>query len=184
MKLWLLRHAAVQLEAGLCYGASDVVADPELTQQAASAVAPLLPPHLPVRVSGLGRAAQLATALAALRPDLPPAVVDIRLNEMHFGAWELQPWNAIPRTDFDRWMADFGQHRFGGVESAQMLLDRVASALEQQRREPTDDVLWITHAGVIRAVQYLLEHGARPIRDAAQWPKEAPATGGYVCLNL
>jgi alpha-ribazole phosphatase len=81
-------------------------------------------------------------------------------------------------------MADFGQHRFGGVESAQMLLDRVASAVEQQRRELTDEALWITHAGVIRAVQYLLEHGARPIRDAAQWPKEAPATGGYICLNL
>lgn len=184
MKLWLLRHAAVQLEAGLCYGASDVAADPVLTQRAAAEVAAVLPTGLSLRVSGLARAGQLARALSSLRPDLPTAVVDTRLNEMDFGEWELQAWNAVPRLAFDRWMADFGQHRFGGVESTQMLLDRVACALAQQRREPADEALWITHAGVIRAVQYLAEHGNQPIRHAGQWPEVAPATGGYRCLDL
>ncbi|MFT5933725.1 MAG: alpha-ribazole phosphatase, partial [Hydrogenophaga sp.] len=28
MKLWLVRHARVQLASGLCYGASDVPAEP------------------------------------------------------------------------------------------------------------------------------------------------------------
>lgn len=184
MKLWLLRHAAVKLEAGLCYGASDVSADPALTQQAASAVAQQLPPRLPVRVSGLGRAAQLADALRALRPDLLATVVDVRLNEMDFGEWELKSWDAIPRVAFDRWMADFGQIRFGGAESTQMVLDRVAAALEEQRLAPGDEALWITHAGVIRAVQYLASHGTTAIRDLNQWPREAPVTGGYICLNL
>lgn len=184
MKLWLLRHAAVQLEAGLCYGASDVPADLALTQQAASAMAGVLPSGLPVRVSGLVRAAQLARALGALRPDLPLAVVDVRLNEMDFGEWELQAWNAVPRIAFDRWMANFGQHRFGGAESTQMVLNRVAAALEEQRAARVDEAMWITHAGVIRAVQYLALHGTEPIRDPAQWPTRAPATGGYICLDL
>jgi alpha-ribazole phosphatase len=184
MKLWLLRHAAVQLEAGLCYGASDVPADPALTQQAARAAAEVLPPGLGVRVSGLARAAQLVNALREWRPDLPSAVVDVRLNEMDFGEWELRPWNAVPQIAFDRWMANFGQHRFGGAESTQMVLNRVAAALEEQRAAGADEALWITHAGVIRAVQYLALHGTEPIRDAAQWPTQAPSTGGYICLDL
>ena len=182
MKLWLMRHAAVQLEAGICYGATDVPACPELTEQAARAVAPLLSAGVPVRVSGLGRAGQLARALGDLRPDLPAALVDVRLNEMDFGEWELQPWDAVPRTAFDRWMADFGQHRFGGAESTQMVLDRVAAALEEQRTM-ANEALWITHAGVIRAVQYLAEHGQRPISQVEQWPQQAPSTGGYICVN-
>lgn len=93
MKLWLLRHARVELETGLCYGASDVPANAVLTQQAAQAAAALLPPGLPVWVSGLDRAQQLAQALGRLRPDLGEAVIDTRLNEMHFGHWELQPWS-------------------------------------------------------------------------------------------
>jgi alpha-ribazole phosphatase len=184
MKLWLLRHAAVQLEAGLCYGASDVLADPALTLQAASAAAEVLPRGMPLRVSGLARAAQLVHALRTLRPDLLPALVDVRLNEMDFGEWELQAWNAVPRIAFDRWMANFGQHRFGGAESTQMVLNRVAAALEEQRAARVNEALWITHAGVIRAVQYLALHGTEPIRDLAQWPTEAPATGSYICLDL
>ena len=65
MKLWLLRHARVTLEPGLCYGASDVPADAGLTRQAAESAAALLPTGLAVRVSGLARAQQLARELTA-----------------------------------------------------------------------------------------------------------------------
>jgi alpha-ribazole phosphatase len=183
MKLWLLRHARVELEPGLCYGASDVPANGELTQQAGQAAAALLPPGLPVWVSGLGRAQQLARALSHLRPDLGAAVVDTRLNEMDFGRWELQPWDAMPRAAFDVWMADFAHHRFGGAESTQELIDRVADALEDLRQRALGDAVWVTHAGVIRAAQFITTHGRGPIRCASQWPREAPATGGHLCLR-
>ena len=90
MKLWLLRHAQVELEAGLCYGATNVPANAALTLQAAEAAAAMLLPGLPVWVSGLGRAQQLAQALTSLRPDLGMPVTDTRLNEMDFGLWELR----------------------------------------------------------------------------------------------
>lgn len=183
MKLWLLRHARVELEPGLCYGASDVPANGELTRQAAQAAAALLPPGLPVRVSGLGRAQQLAQALGHLRPDLGAAVVDTRLNEMDFGRWELQPWDAMPRAAFDVWMADFAHHRFGGSESTQELIDRVADALDDLRQRAPGETVWVTHAGVIRAAQFIATHGRGPIRCASQWPQEAPATGGHLCLR-
>jgi alpha-ribazole phosphatase len=183
MKLWLLRHARVELEPGLCYGASDVPANGEFTQQAAQAAAALLPPGLPVRVSGLGRAQQLARALGRLRPDLGEAVVDTRLNEMDFGRWELQPWDAMPRAAFDVWMADFAHHRFGGAESTQELIDRVADALDDLRQRVPGEAVWVTHAGVIRAAQFITTHGRGPICYASQWPQDAPATGGHLCLR-
>lgn len=184
MKLWLLRHARVTLEAGLCYGVSDVPADPALTRQAAETAAGLLPLGLPVRVSGLGRAQQLAQALCQLRPDLPPPAIDPRLNEMDFGRWELQRWEAIPRGAFDDWMADFAHHRFGGAESSQQIIERVADAIDHQRSQPESEAVWVTHAGVIRAAQFVVTHGRGPIRYASQWPREAPEPGGWLQLTV
>jgi alpha-ribazole phosphatase len=184
MKLWLLRHAAVVLEPGLCYGASDVAAHTDLTQQAADAVAPLLPAGASIRVSGLRRAQQLVHELQRLRPELGPLQVDVRLNEMNFGTWEMTPWDAVPRPDFDTWMADFGEHRFGGAESVQMLLARVAAALHATRAAGGKEAIWVCHAGVIRAALYLVAHGDLPLTSAAQWPKDAPATGGWTSVTL
>jgi len=115
MKLWLLRHARVQLPDGLCYGASDVAADAALTLAAARLWAPRLPEDALWRVSALGRAQQMVEAIRFLRPSLPAPVVDPQLNEMHFGHWELQRWDSIPRQAFDDWMKDFAHHRFGGT---------------------------------------------------------------------
>ncbi|TNF62069.1 MAG: phosphoglycerate kinase [Burkholderiales bacterium] len=184
MKLWLLRHARVQLPGGLCYGASDVPADPELTLAAARHWAPQLPGEALWRVSGLGRAQQLARAIRSLRPAWPVPVIDARLNEMDFGRWELAPWDRIARRDFDDWMLDFAHHRFGGAESTQMLIDRVAQALTEQRRAAPRQAVWVTHAGVIRAVCYLARGGTLPIPGVGHWPREAPEPGGGLCLDV
>ncbi|MDP2418624.1 MAG: histidine phosphatase family protein [Hydrogenophaga sp.] len=187
MKLWLLRHAQVDLPAGLCYGASDVPAHAALTLQAAQAAAKLLPVGLPVWVSALGRAQALAQALQQLRPDLGPPSTDPRLNEMNFGCWELQPWDAVPRSAFDVWMADFAHHRFGGAESTQQVIDRVAQALQSLRAAQVPEAVWVTHAGVIRAVQFVATQGAGPLPVAIgsvdQWPTDAPAPGGHLCID-
>jgi alpha-ribazole phosphatase len=184
VKLWLLRHARVILDAGLCYGASDVPADAALTQQAAELAAAVLPSSLPLWVSGLGRAQQLASALQALRSDLPMALVDKRLNEMDFGRWELRRWDDVPRAAFDIWLADFAHHRFGGGESTQQVIDRVADAMDAVRESGVSEAVWITHAGVIRAAQFVAEHGRGPISGVAQWPRKSPQPGGHCCLQL
>lgn len=178
---WLARHAAVCLPEGLCYGASDVPADPAQTDAAAAALAVELPQGVALWVSALGRAGQLAQALGHLRPDLGPARVDPRLNEMDFGRWELRPWQAIGEAGMAAWMADFEHHRPGGGESLRALLDRVHAAAQDARAQaPAPGLVWITHAGVIRAWDWLAAHGpeARPTPGA--WPREAPAPGGWV----
>lgn len=186
MKLWLLRHAPVRLPAAVCYGASDVPADEAATAAAARDAAARLPAGLPVWTSALSRAQQLGRALQALRPDLGPPCCDPRLNEMDFGEWELQPWSAVPREALDAWVADFAHHRVGGAESTEAVIERVDGALQEclQRLGPGGQGVWITHAGVIRAVQYLAAGGPRPIPGAMHWPREAPAPGGYVTIDV
>lgn len=184
MRLWLVRHARVRLAAGLCYGASEVAADPAHTQQVAAALAAALPLGAPLWVSGLGRARQLAHAVCAQRPDLAAPQPDARLNEMHFGQWERQRWDAVPRAAFDAWLADFADHRFGGAESTQQVITRVAGALADTRAAGGEEAVWFTHAGVIRAVQFLLAHPGGRIAGVQQWPEQAPEPGGTMVVRL
>ena len=181
MKLWLVRHAKPLIAEGLCYGQLDIAAEPSATQQAAIKIAPLLPKNAMLYSSGLQRARQLAQAIQSERDDLSHQI-DPRLNEINFGAWEGVAWNAIPKSAFDAWTADFGLHRFGDVESTQDLLIRIRQALDEL---PVNrDAVWITHAGVIRAVHYLQTNHSTLITAANQWPVEAPAFGEWQCLNI
>ena len=177
MKLWLIRHAAVALPAGLCYGISDAPAQEDATQAAADALAQALPRHVPLWVSGLVRAQQLAGALQRRRPDLGAARMDRRLNEMDFGCWEMQAWDAIPRSAFDAWMADFAWHRFGGEECAQQVVERAADLMRELHAAGVREAAFVTHAGVIRALRFLRAHGPREIAGVHEWPVEAPALG-------
>ena len=182
MKLWIVRHATPLIESGVCYGALDVAADPPHTSQAARALAQALPEHCQVWVSPLQRCMQLAHALSDLRPELKPQT-DTRLREMDFGTWEGVAWDAIPLTAMHAWTDDFGAHRFGGVESANEVLARVAELWDAARQHPEENQVWITHAGVARAVQ-LLSQGMRSLDNASQWPKNAPGYGQCWRLDI
>ncbi|KQT14051.1 histidine phosphatase family protein [Ramlibacter sp. Leaf400] len=180
MRLWLARHAAVTHGEGLCYGRLDLLADEALTQQAARQLHQAVPPEAVLRCSPARRCLQLATALTSLRPGRP-FTTDPALQEMDFGHWEGRPWDAIGVPDLDAWTHDFARHRPGGGESVQELLQRVRRALDRDRGK--GDVLWITHAGVIRAVRLLLA-GVRVVEKADQWPREAVPFGGVECHEV
>lgn len=185
MKLWLLRHARVQLPPGVCYGVSDVRADPLATEAAAQAFAHYPVIGCPVWASPAARAQQMAQALQARRADLRDHRLDARLHEMDFGQWEMQAWANIPRAAVDAWAADFAHHRFGGRESAQQVIDRVAQALDDALALNLPELVWVTHAGVIRALQFLHTVGARrEIAAAHEWPPEAPPMGGWMTLDF
>ncbi len=181
MKLWIVRHAKPLIDSGICYGALDLAADAQHTFQAAHALAQVLPAPCTVLVSPLQRCLQLSDALSALRPDLKPQT-DASLREMDFGKWEGVAWDAIPLAAMQTWTDDFGAHRFGGVESANEVLARVAQGWNAARQHKNEDHVWITHAGVARAVQ-LISQGVLRVDSASQWPKEAPGYGQWWCVN-
>lgn len=176
-----MRHARPCIEPGLCYGSSDVAADAEATRQAGLSLASRLPPSIAVRGSPLRRCTQLADTLIELRPDLH-CVPDARLAEMDFGRWEGRPWDAIGVAAVEAWTRDFASHRPGDGESVNAFMARVAAVFDETRAASLDAV-WITHAGVIRAAT-LLARGMRTVRNAADWPRQAPAWGDWQQLTL
>ena len=185
-QLWLARHAQPLVAPGLCYGVLDLRADPVATAHTAQQLAAALPQKLQVVHSPLQRCVQLANALQALRPDLA-LQADARLGEFDFGAWEGRAWNSIARADIDHWTAAFATHRPGGGESLAAMLARVAQALEDARQHTANsgsDVLWISHAGVARCVQWLLQAPAGGMPRADQWPVTAPALGAWTRFAL
>jgi len=181
MTLWLVRHAQPLIQEGLCYGQLDVAADPIATRQAADALVPLLPFGAKLYSSKLRRARQLARAISEQRADLS-LEVDKRLNEIDFGIWEGVPWNAIPQAAFDTWTRAFDTHCFGDAENLRDLLTRVGQALREIN--PHQDLVWITHAGVIRAVNYLLQYGATALATVDNWPTAAPTFGKWQCIEV
>ena len=170
MSLWVARHAKPLVAPGTCYGALDLPADTQLTLQAAQALAQQVPQGCVVQVSPLQRCQQLAQALCAQRRDLHFST-DARLSEMDFGQWEGVAWADIPRAAVDAWTAEFASHRFGGKESANEVLQRVAAAWDALQAAPPDNphTLWISHCGVVQAL-LLLQKGVRHVQRAQDWP--------------
>ncbi len=157
MDLILIRHPAVALDAGICYGRSDVALADSPAAGAQAVAARLAGLHTPapqrLSTSPLSRCAAVAAALAgrlgcAYR-------VDARLAEMDFGAWELQRWDQIGRAALDAWAADFHDARPHGGESVTQFAARVQDWLDTLLPGGSEPVYAVTHAGVMRVAAAL-----------------------------
>ena len=154
MKLYLVRHPKPVVEHGICYGASDLVCHPAALEATATALKNLLPNDLTILSSPLSRCEQLAQHLCRLEPSFPYKS-DARLAEMNFGNWELKAWDAIAAHELAAWTQTFAAYRCGGTgESAGHFVQRVAKRLYESAQDANDQI-WITHAGVIRALGWL-----------------------------
>jgi alpha-ribazole phosphatase len=174
--LVLIRHPAVAVEAGVCYGKSDVPLAGDAAHEAASLARRLaaLRAPVPLRVesSPLARCVPIANGLASAHGLAP--CVDARLAEMDFGAWEMQRWDAIERAQIDAWAADFEHARAHGGESVAQFDARVGAWFNDVRGQGAEETAWVvTHAGVIRAI------AARaldmPLSRCVRWPLEMAA---------
>jgi len=184
MKLWLVRHARPLAADSLCYGRLEIEVDPAQTAELATTLARQLPQGAGLRVSPRQRCEKLAQQLCKARPDLI-SHTDPDLAEMDFGTWEGQTWDALGAAALDAWVQDFGQHRPGGGESVNEVMHRVAHALQRARAETPAEghAVWLTHAGVIRAV-HLLRQGVQTLREARDWPSRSVGYGQIECLEL
>lgn len=181
MKLWLLRHARPLIANGICYGQLDMASDAQASADCARQLAAQLPPGVRIICSPLQRCEQLAPVLIGLRPDLTYSL-DPRLQEMNFGLWEGRAWQAMDPAELQAWTDDFAHYRAGGSgESVRVFMARVGQAYDEL--QGPGDTLWITHAGVIRAVE-LLHRGVRQISQASQWPIGAPNYGQWRTLDV
>ncbi|HYD95193.1 MAG TPA: histidine phosphatase family protein [Noviherbaspirillum sp.] len=172
MRLYLVRHARPAVADGVCYGSSDLPVPEQEQRQALAQLAAALPKGIPLFSSPLQRCLALAAALApALRTFAP--IVDPRLAEMHFGAWELRAWETVPRAEIDAWAADLVHYRPGGGENVLEVAQRVQAFLDALRRRQEDAAIVVCHAGTIRMLLACLQ--AASVEQAAQ----AAAAGAH-----
>lgn len=148
MKLYLVRHPAVLLDKGICYGSSDIAVSPQALAEVLAALPASLPTGAHLFSSPLQRCAELAQRLVVAL-NCTSLTLDARLAEMHFGAWELCAWEHIPRADIDAWSADLVAYQPGGGESVLQMAQRVQAFLHELAPLQQDCIV-VCHAGTIR----------------------------------
>lgn len=159
MSIYLIRHTAVANASGLCYGTAEVPLTADFSAKAAEVRRAL--PARPWRV--FSSPSERCTRLARLFD--PAFVTDHRLRELHFGDWELKRWDDIPRDHFDVWSNDFVHRAPPGGETFAGLAERAEASLHEiEKLFPTDNILCVTHAGVIRAL--LARAWSLPLKNA------------------
>lgn len=146
MELYLVRHTPPRVPVSICYGRAEVGVEPREVRAAAAHLRPLLPSQAPLHASPLERCRLLAEALAAAPH------YDERLQEMHFGEWELKPWDEIDRAALDAWRADLLGYAPPGGESVGALFVRVGGFLEDLRAADPAAAVIVAHSGVLRAI--------------------------------
>ncbi|WP_428390954.1 histidine phosphatase family protein [Lichenicoccus sp.] len=150
----LLRHPAVRIAPGICYGRTDVpLADGwrQSIPALAASLATIAAQH--IWSSPSSRCATLADALGS-RLTLP-VTCDEHLTELDFGAWEGRAWDALPRHDLDLWAMDPFAFRPPGGERGADLIARV-SGFAAQLRIAAQPCIVVSHGGPLRVLPELL----------------------------
>jgi alpha-ribazole phosphatase len=167
MDLVLIRHPAVGIDAGICYGRTDVPLLADVAESARVLKARLQTLKVPDLdgawyTSPLSRCRLLAESLGAIR-------MDPRLQELDFGAWEGQRWDGLDRAMLDAWAADLEHAREHGGESVAQFAGRVAGWADSVFKADSEDpVHVVTHAGVMRVLTGHLLGLKRA--NVIQWP--------------
>jgi alpha-ribazole phosphatase len=167
MDVYLVRHTTPDVPSGVCYGQADVgLADSfdaewlMLRPKLAHLDNPL------VFSSPLKRCASLAQRLVR-HFNFFPAITDDRLMELDFGDWELKSWRDIPQGIVAEWTDEHLKQAPPNGESYLDLHRRAKDFLHELALQYQDQqVLLITHAGVIRALVAEAMHV--PLREASK----------------
>ena len=141
-----MRHTAVEVEPGTCYGASDVGLRSTFPAEAEAVAERLKGARFAaVYTSPLSRAVRLARACG-----YAGTVEDARLAEMDFGEWEMRRWDEISDPRLKQWYADYFNVVPTGGESFMQVQARVRSFLRDAvARHPRERIAAFCHGGVI-----------------------------------
>ena len=153
MEVYVIRHTAVGVPKGLCYGQSEVPLAASAEQDIQTLIRKLPEDFDKIYSSPSSRCQQLAARMTGLALECDKA-----LMEMDFGDWEQQQWNEMDQEVLGIWMADFVHTKAPNGESLDLLFKRVQEFMNLLRKQDFKKVAIVTHAGVIRCIwAYLLE---------------------------
>lgn len=148
MKLVLVRHPAVDVAEGLCYGRSDVGLreDWEDWARHVSDFVRTLPAPIVCVSSPLARCRRPAERLGL------EVRTDVRLTEIDFGRWEGTAWRDVPRHEVEAWNADIVNVAPGGGETVASMYARSSALLGELAAERASSAVLVTHSGPIRCL--------------------------------
>jgi alpha-ribazole phosphatase len=157
MKLTLVRHTSLDIAHSICYGQADVAVSAKFKQECLALQGKLAPFKFDaIYASPLQRCHQLAKALCvdeSLGFSANDIQLDPRLKELHFGDWEMQDWDSIPRDIFDIWANDYANLAPPNGETFSQLHARSKSFVGDLSLHSQDkNILIVTHGGIIRAL--------------------------------
>ncbi len=154
MEIILIRHTAVDVPPGICYGQTDVPLRDTFLQEA-EITRKSLESHLTDRekldrvyTSPLSRCVRLAEYCG-----YPEAKRDDRIKEMNFGEWEMQSFEQIEDPRLNEWYDDYLNVTATKGESFMMQYRRVSDFLDDMKRSCDSQIAVFTHAGVIICAQ-------------------------------
>lgn len=148
MQLTLIRHTSVAVAPGICYGQSNVDVSATFEAEARLVLSKLRQaPFDAVYCSPLIRCRKLAGYCGFDDP-----IIDNRLMELNFGAWEMKPWADIHDPQLQRWFDNWLDETPTNGESYRAMTDRVKAFLEEIQLLNHQNMAIFTHAGVIRSV--------------------------------
>ncbi len=148
MDIYLIRHTQTATDPGLCYGQSDIALASSFADEMA-AVHDKLPEFdegCQVFSSPLIRCLQLAQTFS------DSVTTDDRLQELNFGDWEGQRFDAIEPEVLQHWTDNFVTSAPPNGENFEDLYQRAGEFWQDLLDSKAKQVLVITHAGVIRAL--------------------------------
>ena len=152
MTLTLIRHTAVDVAAGICYGQSDVALADSFETEASAVQKQLLNKHFDaVYSSPLQRCTKLAHFCGYNNP-----ILDNKLLELNFGAWELQEWDQIQDPQLNHYFENWIDRAPTHGESFRELVARVANFMEELKATPHQNIAIFSHGGVIRALWLII----------------------------
>ncbi|MES2048564.1 MAG: histidine phosphatase family protein [Pseudomonadota bacterium] len=141
MQLYLIRHPKPEIATGTCYGQADIAVNDVHCQSVFEQLQASLPADIAIFSSPLQRCKKLALLLN------PESILDSRLMEMHFGKWEMQSWDVIPRSEIDAWAEDVLRYAPGGGETVIAMAARVIDFLHDLAEKKLPEAALVAHAG-------------------------------------
>ncbi|MDO9169993.1 MAG: alpha-ribazole phosphatase [Methylobacter sp.] len=155
MDIYLIRHTQTATDPGLCYGQSDIALAASFADEMGKLhdKLPEFDDNCKVFSSPLTRCLQLAETFS------DTVTTDSRLLELNFGDWEGQRFDDIDADVLQHWTNNFVTAAPPKGENFEDLYQRAGSfwqdLLAAPRLSPVgeaEQVLVVTHAGVIRAL--------------------------------
>lgn len=152
MDIYLIRHTKTLAQTGLCYGQTDLDVDDIFFEQAAiiKEKLPKFNDEIVIFSSPLQRCQKLAAMFSA------HFLIDEKLQELHFGDWENQLFDELPREEIEQWTANFVEIAPPNGECFLDLMQRVDAFWQQLILQKANTVFIFTHAGTIRALLALI----------------------------